>query len=90
MRFERRPGLLRTVPDSHDPDRLSAYSVEKSVRSDDYFTMGEIGELGQRAARFGEALEPAKSLSNAPTKADRCVGLVTTDIFESVEKLSAR
>ena len=54
-----------------------------------YFTMGKIGKLGKRAPRFGETLKPSKPLFHAPTKADRCAGLVATDVLESVKKLSA-
>lgn len=88
--FGGRFGLLGTVPDCHDPDCLASYSIEEPVGPDDYFTVGKIGKLGKRAARFRVSLQPAKPLFDAPTKPGCCAGLVTTDVLESVKKLGAR
>ena len=48
------------MPDGHDPDDIPGDTIEKSVGSDNNFTVRESGKFGNAAAGLGELLEPTQ------------------------------
>lgn len=42
------------MPYGNNPHDIILYFIEEPIRLDDYFTKGEIGELGKESARFGK------------------------------------
>jgi hypothetical protein len=58
-------GPLGTVPDADDENAKLAVRVEKSVRSDDYFPVGQSRKLANDSPGVGELLQTLQRRNDA-------------------------
>ena len=81
-------GQLRTVPDTHDPDRVLPDSVEEPIRSDDDFPIRQIREFRNVPTRFRKSLEAPQRLQDARVKPPGGARSISQDIGDNSQELA--
>jgi len=82
---------LSTMPDSHDPDGFSLYTVKEAVGFYNNFTKREIRKFRQRSPGLGKLPEPGQGLfCFAPESIRRCWVLAVDISNRGKELLSPR
>ena len=80
---------LSTMPDSHNPNIFSFYTVKETVRSYDNFTKREIRKFRQSPAGLRKLSEPGQDLFRlAPESNCRC-WVLAVDISNGCKELIA-
>ena len=77
------------MPYGNDPDDLSLNPIEEPVRRNDDLTVGQVRELGDRAARLREAGKTPQLALRFPTEPSGCIGVVSRDVADPLEELAA-